>query len=389
MLNDGALYNLDNSTLTDLTAGSGGFVGLLGASEDLSSIYFIDTSALDGAGAPGQNNLYLWHNGTTAFIATLLPEDDHTFNGESVVGDWKPSPADRTSQVSADGRYLAFMSRASLTGYNNLDAGNGVADSELFEYDASTERLLCVSCNPTGARPLGNSLLSLIKPAAALFLPQPSNLISDGRVFFDSMDVLAPRDNNGRIEDVYEYEPQGVGSCLQPQGCISMISQGDGSSDSNFVAASPDGSNVFFTTRERLVSDDRDELVDLYDAREGGGFTPSGTSRSCTDETCRTQFPEAPVFANLVSGGLVGSGNLSQSAGSAATAPSPTHPLSRATKLAAALKACKAKPRRKRAECERRARKKYGSASKADTSSGWGSKARHKARPKARQRRPR
>ncbi len=32
------------------------------------------------------------------------------------------------------------------------------------------------------------------------------------------------------------------------------------------------GANVFFTTRDRLVPKDRDDLVDLYDARENGGF---------------------------------------------------------------------------------------------------------------------
>ena len=41
---------------------------------------------------------------------------------------------------------------------------------------------------------------------------QPRYLSDSGRLFFDSPDALVPRDTNG-LEDVYEYEPEGVGGC--------------------------------------------------------------------------------------------------------------------------------------------------------------------------------
>ena len=47
------------------------------------------------------------------------------------------------------------MSERSLTGYDNRDANSGVPDEEVFLYDADTGRLVCASCNPTGARPVG------------------------------------------------------------------------------------------------------------------------------------------------------------------------------------------------------------------------------------------
>ena len=62
---------------------------------------------------------------------------------------------DMTSRVSPNGRYLAFMSERSLTGYENRDANSGEPDEEVFLYDASTGRLVCASCDPTGARPVG------------------------------------------------------------------------------------------------------------------------------------------------------------------------------------------------------------------------------------------
>ena len=48
-----------------------------------------------------------------------------------------------------------------------------------------------------------------------------SRVLSDsGRLFFDSSDGLVPQDVNGR-EDVYEYEPGGVGSCsVGAVGCV-------------------------------------------------------------------------------------------------------------------------------------------------------------------------
>ena len=36
-----------------------------------------------------------------------------------------------------------------------LDAVSGQPDEEVYLYDAVANRLVCVSCNPTGARPVG------------------------------------------------------------------------------------------------------------------------------------------------------------------------------------------------------------------------------------------
>jgi hypothetical protein len=72
-----------------------------------------------------------------------------------------------------------------------------------------------------------------------------------------------------------------------------------------------EGSNVFFTTRERLVSSDTDEQIDLYDAREGGGFPGEGEvgSPSCRGEACQTVGPP-PVIPSPGSSGFQGSGNV-------------------------------------------------------------------------------
>ena len=81
---------------------------------------------------------------------------------ESLVGGYSG-----TYRISPNGRYLAFMSDEELTGYDNRDAVSGEPDEEVYLYDAVADKLVCASCNPTGARPAGilNSE-SLIAPGS-------------------------------------------------------------------------------------------------------------------------------------------------------------------------------------------------------------------------------
>jgi hypothetical protein len=295
LLDDGCLYDLEEEECEDLTVDEsdvhqGGFQGILGAGKDLSRVYFVDTAVLSGENAEhkspvgGEFNLYAWHEGATAFIG-VLSKDDNT--GSAVeYGDWHAAPPDRTAQVSADGRYLAFVSKVPLTGYDNAQV------DEVFEYDAATTTLACASCNPTGQQPLGGSMLSLIRgfPAYPPF-PQPGNLSAggQGRLFFESEDALSPYDTNGSVRDVYEWEPNGVGSCKRAAGCIFLISSGHSSNPAVFLDSSDSGNDAFIVTREQLALADKDEQVDLYDARVNGGIpAETETIRSeCQGEACQ------------------------------------------------------------------------------------------------------
>jgi hypothetical protein len=328
LLSDGCLYSTATESCTELSEGEGGFQGILGASGDLASVYFVDTAVLPAAAGEqsengeeaeaGEENLYLWQGGQARFVAQLLPADNEIAGFPRRMGDWKPSPTYRTAQVSADGRYVAFMSAGEPTGYDNELRGGGVCAGavsggahcqEVYEYDAATNRLRCVSCNPTGLRPLGYSNLTLIDNAnEASIFPQPHNLAADGRVFFESQDVLSPADVNGAVQDVYEWTPEGSRGCLRAGGCTGLISSGSSPLQSLFVNATPDGSNAFFVTRQRLLPQDEDDLMDLYDAREGGGFTPQGTA-PCAGEACRGPLASAPAQAAPASSSFTGPGN--------------------------------------------------------------------------------
>jgi hypothetical protein len=264
-------------------------------------------------------NLYAWDQGTTTFIGTLLKGDNETsLSSVSAYGDWRTWESGRTAQVSPDGRYLAFMSEAPLTGYDNQARQGaqclGVTKCfEVFEYDAAAGTLTCASCNPSGELPLGEAKLSLIRPDSAGFapLPAPGNLAPQGhgRLFFESADVLSPHDSNGRVFDVYEWEPAGIGSCARAAGCVYLISSGHAANDSLFVNSTPSGDDAFFITRQKLLPQDQDDLLDLYDARVGGGFEESGTA-PCAGEACKGPPSEQPPLPTAGSASFAGPGNL-------------------------------------------------------------------------------
>ena len=128
------------------------------------NVYFVDSGVLSTNKGPGGGeavkrgkNLYVDHyNGTAweapTFIATLANEDAPSW-GERNHGASKLT--EMTSRVSGSGRFLAFMSSESLTGYDNVDLRSGAKDEEVFLYDSVTKKLVCASCDPSGERPDG------------------------------------------------------------------------------------------------------------------------------------------------------------------------------------------------------------------------------------------
>ncbi len=156
LLANGHLHSLGGEEPTvDLTQGKGGFEGVAGQSEDLSHVYLVDTEVLDEApnqegeaAEAGKLNLYAWSEGAgTRFVARLAAAD----NDGNYGADWEAAPNQRTAEASPAGRYLAFLSVAPLSGYDN--GGR----PEAFLYDSATEALRCASCNPSGERPLGRT----------------------------------------------------------------------------------------------------------------------------------------------------------------------------------------------------------------------------------------
>jgi hypothetical protein len=307
-----------------------------------------------------------------------------------------------TSRVSPNGRFLAFMSRRPLTGFDNRDAHTGEPAEEVFLFDASRpssvgmpgvpDNPACVSCSASGARPAGvfdeGEFPGLLVDRPQLWgsqslagsipgwtridkghaLYQSRYLSDEGRLFFNSPVGLVSGDSNGK-EDVYEFEPAGVGGCplTKPNGCQALISSGKSTDESAFLDASATGEDVFFLSSSKLVGADRDNALDVYDAHVCTTAVPcpSGAVNvpaACNGtDSCRAAPAAQPVFGAPASATFTGAGNLT---------PSPikpaSNPLTRAQKLARALKACRTKHNKhKRTTCEKQARHTYGPARKA------------------------
>jgi hypothetical protein len=268
-------YDLSNNELRNLSADSSGapeVEGVAGISEDGLSVYFVARADLATGATAGGYNLYLSRDGVVRFIAVLNSEDK---------GDWSQAFERRTTRVTPDGEHLAFLSLASVTGYDNVDVNSDSPDAELFVYDAGNGRVSCVSCNPSGAQPVGATTV----PSGSLIGHIPRFISDDGRrVFFSSKDVLLPADTNG-MQNVYEYE----------DGSLHIISSGTGEEISTFSDASANGDDLFFTTRVQLVPEDTDNSSDMYDARVGGGFPAPVSSQSCAGESCRGPLSSPPA----------------------------------------------------------------------------------------------
>ncbi len=292
--------------------------GYLGASEDASVIYLASEEELTGPNAEGKSpeagkpNLYRYDVTTHSFhfIGVLTSVDAKLAEGVSALD---VAVSHHLARVSADGRVAVFMSTASLTGFDNTDAATNARDAEVFRYDASGNngqgKLLCVSCHPSGIapsgreptfgeEPLGVRVAAQIPPWESPFTA-PRVLPEEGaRVIFESYEGLVLRDNNDK-QDVYQWSESGAGGCTEQspdysppnEGCLSLISSGDSTLDAEFIDASPDGRDVFFTTASKLAAQDPG-LIDLYDAREGGGFPPPPPSAiPCHDEGCQNPGP--------------------------------------------------------------------------------------------------
>ncbi len=269
--------------------------GVLGVSTNGAYVYFLAVGQLTAGRPAGQNgaSVYLFHEGLVTYVGNI---GGAGINEKiNLPGQWGLTPL--VSRVSPDGHRLVFMSTegAGLTGY---DHGTGCEFShdkpcrEIYLYDADTNSLVCASCRPDGVAAASDARdesreFGTGGATVSPYLSHP--LSSDGHVFFSTGDPLVDSDLNG-ARDVYEYD--------SASGEVRLLSTGRSPADSFFLDATPDGKEVFFSTRERLLGWDADNAADLYTAREGGGFVepPPVDSSVCSGETCLgTPTPPPPV----------------------------------------------------------------------------------------------
>jgi hypothetical protein len=295
----------------------------------------------NGGEASGMCNLYVYHGGSIDFIARLDAEGGSE-GGSGDAENWVRGRAelgriefDKTARVSDDGRVLVFRSVRSLTGYGNEGSICGRAPdsleripgpcTEFYRFTYDEKGLACISCDPRGEAPNGPARIASIRPpgfgAVAGTAVLSRNLSRDGdRFFFETPDALVSADVNGEdgcspwggmaqkasslaCQDVYEWEAPGTGSCKEDLpafsaasgGCVYLITTGKSDQASFFADADSDGENAFIFTYDRLVGQDEDSLMDVYDVRVEGGLSGQNQPKAtlCYGEACKP--PQPPI----------------------------------------------------------------------------------------------
>jgi hypothetical protein len=378
--------NLIDASACGACAGGPRVQGVMAISSDGSHVYFVAKGVLTHTpNAQGQlaqdgaENMYMFERdpshpqGHLVFIAALPASDS---------GNWTRS-AGEPANVTPDGRFVVFPSGGALT--PDLTRTDGA--QQIFRYDAQSALLVRISIGAHGFADNGNAGVgdASIVPGnrgdlrAGPGRTDPTMSHDGSYVFFMSpVGLTSAALNDVRIgelegttkyaENVYEYH----------EGNVYLISDGhDAAAEPSevcvtfsavcLIGSDATGSNVFFSTADQLLTQDTDTQLDYYDARICTASEPclkpqAPASPPCLGEECHGTPPATPSLLAPGTASFSGPGNLPPTPAAAVKAK--PKPLTRAQKLAKALKACRSKPRNKRHACEAVGRKKYGPKSK-------------------------
>jgi hypothetical protein len=389
--------------------------GVVRTSSDGSHVYFVTHGKL--ATKTPEENENTWRNEKGEVVHDkALPEGENLYGYDTVSkevrfvasgpftplagGEKESIDLSRRAQTTPDGRYLVFSGQAHLAG--DPHTNGSAATRAVYRFDFQTGELTWVSrAAPSlrlerekeGKDPNPNEGKdALIAPVpgrhdgAEVSINDWNRAISNegSYIVFNTAERLQANDVN-EARDVYEWHCKvatgaGDGECASPtEAAVGLISDGHdplGVGDETAALGpvlihpgvsgiSASGSDIFFFTHTELVGQDTDVLGDLYDARIDGGF-PAPAEPSCSGEACQGTPSALPSFGSPASMSFPAGGNLPPPPASVPQKPAPkTKPLTRAQLLAKALKACRGKPKKKRAACESQARKKYASKPKA------------------------
>lgn len=293
--------------------GGAGVVGVAAASEDAKKVYFLARGRLARGEGPsearnladGTYSVYLRSEEGIRFVGVVAESDAKYL----LVNDNPERPANWRAQATPSGGHLVFQTKTNVTGEDPSDA------YQVYRFDAETGRTVCVSCLRNGGEPIVDGSVETLEPFE--FVNRQRRAITDdGRsIFFTKKDVLAPGAVEGR-PNLYEWRDGQItflGASFEAPGKFNFTFRG-----LQFLGTSGDGTDVYFTSRERLTWDDGDSLMDVYDARKGGGIPqPAAPPSPCdpgVEGSCQSPQPSAVLPAGAGSAVFSGPGNVAAKA---------------------------------------------------------------------------
>jgi hypothetical protein len=293
-------------------------------SEDLSTIYFSSSKRLTPGAPQGSGGLYRYEVATETTHFVLPIESDSSTESYSF-------------SLSPDGRYLYI---SGTSGTIPGVPGGAPQTKQIYRLDTVEDVIECVSCASSfDPEPKLSAFLAGAEVTGGNTdngaLERMSGSADGDYIFFDTPAALVPADVDGEIapnegagdnyeylsgggvyspsSDVYEWRGNGVGGCGAVQGCLSLITTGQGNGLRNVLyGTDASGRDVFFGTHESLVASDDDTAGDIYDARVDGGFPlPPPGAVECEGDACSTPAnPPNDVTPSSLT--FTGAGNLAQ-----------------------------------------------------------------------------
>jgi hypothetical protein len=222
---------LERSSVGQINDNGAFDAGFAGASQDGSKVFFVTDDALEYTDYDGRSDIYERSGGTTTRVSTGLNLGSGPYY--SIY-----------DGASADGTRVFFSTGEQLA---SADTDGGAND--VYERSGGTTTLV------SAGQINGNGDFGADFWAAS----------ADGtRVFFATLEQLVGADSDSALDI---YERAGGVTTLVSTGQLN----GNDPLDAGFLAASTDGTRVFFETQERLTSDDHDTAFDIY--QRAGGVT--------------------------------------------------------------------------------------------------------------------
>jgi hypothetical protein len=295
-------------------------------SGDGSVVYYKATGTVQVSGQP-VSVTGVWRYDTRTDATTFVAEPSNTLGN--------PQPQWYTT---SDGRFLLFPAGQLghgvrvLGGQGLEEEPRGFGHQEFYRYDANDGSVTCVSCGEGMAPATGVTEIPTAQAAPTDFIMKLAgglgtevDLSDDGRrVFFETSARLVAQDTNenaageesqegrGRAADVYEWVAPGAEDgagvlCHVANGCTFLLSAGEAVGPEQFLGASEDGRDVFFSSAASMVPGAPSGFTSVYDARIGGGFAQKAGPVECN--SCQGVGSPVPSFGTPASASFAGAGN--------------------------------------------------------------------------------